>query len=88
MALAISSTVSRRLLFGAMNRPSVNEMSSAGTSSIAAATRRAFSMTVREVSTISAPASRIERSEWVPPPEASMALSPAMKLIVSGVTPS
>jgi hypothetical protein len=51
---------------------------------MAAATRRALSITVREVSTISEPARRMERSEWVPPPEASVALSPLTKLIASG----
>jgi len=71
-----------------MNKPSANEISSAATSSMAAAIRRALSTTVRDVSTISEPARRMERSEWVPPPEASVALSPLTKLIASGATPS
>ena len=88
MARAMSNKLSRRLLFGASNSPSLNEISASATSSMTAAIRRALSITVREVSTISDPASRMERSEWVPPPEASVAVSPPMKLIASGVTPS
>ena len=84
MARAISNKVRRRLLLGAMNNPSVKEISPSVTSSMAAAIRRALSITVREVSTISEPARRMERSEWVPPPEASVALSPLTKLIASG----
>ena len=80
----MSNRLSRRLLFGATNRPSANAMSSSATSSRRAATRRALPTMVREVSTISEPASRMERSEWVPPPEASVALSPLTKLIASG----
>ena len=63
-------------------------MSPSATSSMTAAIRRALAITLRAVSTISAPARRIERSECVPPPDASVALSPPRKLIASGVTPS
>ena len=58
--------------------------------------RRAFSppralacaTTSPEASTISVPASRIERSECVPLPEAIFAVSPPMKTMSSGCTPS
>ena len=41
-----------------------------------------------EASTSSVPAIRIERSEWVPPPDATTAVSPVTSLTSCGVMPS
>ena len=41
-----------------------------------------------EASTSSVPAIRMERSEWVPPPDATTAVSPVTSLTCSGVMPS
>jgi hypothetical protein len=76
------------LLLGAANIPSSNATSASGTPRIFADMALACATTSSDAWNISVPPSRIERSECVPLPDGIFAVSPPMKTMSSGCTPS